>query len=207
MRRVTIVAGLALAGGLGAARIASAQARVADLVTAARAQLGAGNLDSGLVLLGIALDSSTAGTTHDRVNALVWRGVLEFYKGKDSLARASFHDALAIDPRLDAAGLAQIDSLLAVEFEAARRALPTPPRAPRPSAALGRLAGGPPPDTVYSCVPECRGLDDPPRALDSESQTVTLQAAEGSPIMRGVALMRFVVDRAGGVEPASITVV
>src|SRR6266511_3648711 len=104
--------GLALAVQVGAAPVMEAQARAADLVTAARAQLGVGNVDSGLVLVGVALDSSTLATGRVRVNALVWRGVLQFYKGRDSLARESFRDALTIDPRLEVAGLAQIVSLL-----------------------------------------------------------------------------------------------
>jgi len=184
-----------------------AQARAAELVTAARAQLGAGNVDSGLVLVGLALDSSTLATGRDRVNAFVWRGVLQFYKGRDSLARESFRDALTIDPRLEVAGLVQIDSLLAVEFEAVRRSVQPPPTAARPSAALARLASGPSLDTLYSCVPECRGLDQPPRPLAAESEIVTVRSGGATPIMGGVAVVRFVVDSTGAVEPASIGVV
>jgi TonB family protein len=202
-----MLAGLALAAGLGAAPVMAAQARAADLLTAARAQLGAGNVDSGLVLVGLALDSSTLATRRDRVNALVWRGVLQFYKGRDSVARESFRDALTIDPRLEVAGLGQIDSLLAVEFEAVRRSVQPPPTAARPSAALARLAAGPPLDTLYSCVPECRGLDQPPRPLPGESEVLTVRSGGASPIMGGVAVVRFVVDSTGGVEPASIAVV
>src|SRR5882762_1137007 len=92
MRAATMVAGLALALDLGAPPIAAGQARAGDLVAAARAQLHAGNVDSGLVLIGLALDSTTIATGRDRVNALVWRGVFQFFKGKDSLARESFRD-------------------------------------------------------------------------------------------------------------------
>jgi TonB family protein len=207
MRAAVMGLGLALAMEVGAAPVMEAQARAADLVTAARAQLGAGNVDSGLVLVGLALDSSTLATGRDRVNAFVWRGVLQFYKGRDSLARESFRDALTIDPRLEVAGLAQIDSLLAVEFEAVRRSVQPPPTAARPSAALARLASGPPLDTLYSCVPECRGLDQPPRPLPAESEIVTVRSGGATPIMGGVAVVRFVVDSTGGVEPASIAVV
>src|SRR5882724_1959545 len=206
MRTAVIALGLALAVQVGAAPVMAAQARAADLVTAARGQFGAGNVDSGLVLVGLALDSSTLATGRDRVNALVWRGVLQFYKGRDSLAHESFRDALTIDPRLEVAGLGQIDSLLAVEFEAVRRSVQPPPTAARPSAALARLAAGPPLDTLYSCVPECRGLDQPPRPLSAESEVVTVRSGGTSPIMGGVAVVRFVVDSTGGVEPASITV-
>ena len=199
--------GLALALGMGAPPVMEAQVRAADLVTAARAQLRAGNVDSGLVLVGLALDSSTLATSRDRVNALVWRGVLQYFKGRDSLAHESFRDALTMDPRLEVAGLAQIDSLLAADFEAVRRSVQPPPTAQHPSAALARLAAGPPLDTLYSCVPECRGLDQPPRPLPGESDVVTLRSGGASPIMGGVAVVRFVVDSTGGVEPASIAVV
>src|SRR2546430_1739196 len=204
MTAATMVAGLALALELGVTPVVAGQARAADLVTAARAQLGAGNVDSGLVLLGLALDSGSVATEQDRVNALVWRGVLQYFKGRDSLAHQSFRDALTIDPRLEVAGLGQIDSLLATEFEAVRRSIQPPPTAPRPSAALARLAAGPPRDTLYSCIPECRGLDQPPRPLPGESETVTVRSGGASPIMGGSALVRFVLDSAGRGEPASI---
>ncbi|PYO59631.1 MAG: hypothetical protein DMD70_11765 [Gemmatimonadetes bacterium] len=207
MRAAAMVMGLALAVEVGAAPVMAGQARAADLVTAARAQLGAGNVDSGLVLVGLALDSGTVATGRDRVNALVWRGVLQFFKGRDSLAHESFRDALMIDPRLEVAGLVQIDSLLAAEFEAVRRSVQPPPTAARPSAALARLAAGPPLDTLYSCVPECRGLDQAPRPLPGESEMVTVRSGGASPIMGGVALVRFVVDSTGRVEPGSIAVV
>jgi Gram-negative bacterial TonB protein C-terminal len=195
-----VLLGIAVTGRL------SAQTRTADLVTAARVQLRAGNADSGLALLGIALDSTSGGSSTDRMNAFVWRGVLQFYKGRDSLARESFREAFLIDPRLEVAGLAQIDSGLALEFEAMRRSV-QPPALARPSAALGRLAAAPHPDTTYSCVPECRGLDQPPRALSPEPQTVIVSGAGGAPVMGGAALVRFVVDTSGAVEPASVTVV
>src|ERR1043166_4670507 len=132
LRRVILVA---LAGSPLAAHPVAAQTPAADLVTAARAQLWKGNADSGLALLRLALDSSTRATASDRRNALVWRGVLFRSKGQDSLARESFRDALTIDPRLEVAGLAQVDSILAVEFEGVRRSIQLPPTAPRPTAA------------------------------------------------------------------------
>ena len=65
--RVMLI-GLTIASGL------QAQTRAGDLVTAARVQLRAGNADSGLALLRVALDSSTPGSGTDRMNAFVWRG-------------------------------------------------------------------------------------------------------------------------------------
>ena len=207
MRMVRVVlAGMVAVNRFGVPGPVSAQARAADLVTGARLQLRAGNVDSGLALLRVALDSSTTGTSTDRVNAFVWRGVLQFFKGRDSLARESFREALLIDPRLEVAGLAQIDSALATEFEAVRRSV-QPPVLTRPSAALGRLAAPPRQDSAYSCVPECHGLDQPPRTLSADAQTVIVSGAAGAPVMGGVALVRFVVDTSGAVEPSSVSVV
>lgn len=201
--RPTLLLALAALHASAAARSLGAQVRAADLVAAARVQLARGNVDSGLVLVNLALDADAASaTTSDRVNAFVWRGVLQYYKGRDSLARESFREALTIDPRLEVAGLKEIDSLLAVDFETVRQSIRPPVTAARPSAALGRLAGGPPGDTVYSCTPKCHGLDEAPRALAAESQTVTVTGAG----MGGVALVRFVVDTSGGVEPSSVAV-
>ncbi len=189
----------------GVARSGAAQMTAGDLVSAARTQLWNGNADSGLALLRLALDSGTSGTTSDRMNALVWRGVFQYFKGRDSLARESFRDALTIDPRLEVTGLAQVDSLLALEFEAVRRSIPVPQTAARPTPALARLAAGRSADTLFSCVPDCHGLDQPPRILSGMSETVAVES--GTLIMGGVAVVRFVVDTAGSVEAASISVV
>lgn len=202
MKPATVVLLCVAVHAAGAIRPLHAQVRAADLVAAARVQLTAGNADSGLVLLQLALEGGSAATTADRVNALVWRGVLQYFKGRDSLARESFRDALTIDPRLEVAGLADIDSVLAAELEGVRRSIRPPVTAARPTAALARLAGEPSGDSLYSCTPECHGLDQPPRALAAESQTVTVNGAG----MGGVALVRFVVDTAGAVEPGSVDV-
>src|SRR3989454_7028998 len=161
MTAATMVAGLALALDLGVTPVVAGQARAADLVTAARAQLGAGNVDSGLVLLGLVLDSGTVATERDRVNALVWRGVLQYFKGRDSLAHESFRNALVMDPRLVGGGLVPIDSFLAADFEAVRRSVRLPPTAQRPSAALARLAAGPSLGSRLTRLPECRRSHQP----------------------------------------------
>src|SRR2546428_12795067 len=108
MRAATVVVGLALGVEVGAAQVMAAQARAADLVTAARAQLGAGNVDSALVLIGLALDSSTVATGRDHVNALVWRGGLPFFKGRDSLAPGAVRGGPAAQPRPPVARLGAI---------------------------------------------------------------------------------------------------
>src|SRR2546421_4547780 len=191
MTAATMVAGLALALELGVTPVVAGQARAADLVTAARAQLGAGNVDSGLVLLGLALDSGSVATERDRVNALVWRGVLQYFKGRDSLAHQSFRDALTMDPRLEVGGLVQIDSFLAADFETVRRSVQPPPTAQRPSAALARLAAGPALDTLYSRLPACRGPAPPPRPLPRASGRGLVPSGASGPSTGRVSRARF----------------
>src|SRR3989442_15993651 len=99
MTAATMVAGLALALELGVTPGVAGQARAADLVTAAGAQLGAGNVDSGLVLLRLVLDSRTVATERDRGNALVWRGVPPKFKGRGRLSPGPFPNPLGIAPR------------------------------------------------------------------------------------------------------------
>src|SRR2546429_1385767 len=110
MRAATMVAGLALALELGVTPGVAGQARAADLVTAARAQLGAGNVDSGLVLLGLVLDSGTVATERDRVNALVWRGGLQNFKGRGRPPPEAVCKPLVIDPPLEGGWSVQDDS-------------------------------------------------------------------------------------------------
>src|SRR2546428_6753612 len=107
MRAATVVVGLALGVEVGAAQVMAAQARAADLVTAARAQLGAGNVDSALVLIGLALDSSTVATGRDHVNALVWRGALPIFPGPDSSSQRSCLCAPPLTLRLHVAARVQ----------------------------------------------------------------------------------------------------
>src|SRR3989442_12752783 len=104
MTAATMVAGLALALELGVTPGVAGQARAADLVTAARGQLGAGKVDSGLVLLGLVLDSRTVATERDRVNALLWRGVPRYFKGRGRAAHQSLSKQLGLGPPLAVGG-------------------------------------------------------------------------------------------------------
>lgn len=214
MNAARLVALFGIGAGIALPRVASAQGRVTDLVEEARAELNAGKVDSGLALLRVALDSGTPATPAERVNALVWRGILRFFKGDDSLAHQSFREALTMDPRLEVAGLAAIDSGLATAFEAVRRTIAVPTTAREPSSALARFAmptARASADSIYGCVPQCRGLDAPPRVLASSPTTelvLTPAALAATPMVRpGVALFRFIVDTSGAVEPLSVQVV
>ncbi|HYL55990.1 MAG TPA: hypothetical protein VEU73_10505, partial [Gemmatimonadales bacterium] len=90
------IARLALALALCAARLPG-QSRAAQFVDSARVQLAANHADSAAALLRVALDSSTGATTGERVNALVWEGIVEFVKGDEAGTRAAFREACTLD--------------------------------------------------------------------------------------------------------------
>ena len=108
--------GLALALALCAARLPG-QSRAAQLVDSARGQLAANHADSAAALLRAALDSSTGATTGERVNALVWEGIVQFVKGDEAGARAAFLEACTLDGGLDVQGLDQMSHQLSQIFQ------------------------------------------------------------------------------------------
>jgi TonB family protein len=107
---------LALALALSAARLPG-QSRAAQLVDSARVQLAASHADSAAALLRAALDSSTGATTGERVNALVWEGIVEFVKGDEAGTRAAFQEACTLDGGLDVKGLDQMSHQLSQIFQ------------------------------------------------------------------------------------------
>ena len=90
-------------------RSTTAQITAADRITAARVEFRAMKLDSAAVLLRYAMDSTAAPSRADLVEAWLLLGVVEFYRGNDSATASSFHQALALEPRLEASGLARYD--------------------------------------------------------------------------------------------------
>jgi tetratricopeptide (TPR) repeat protein len=84
-----------------------AQTRATDLIIAARDRLNDNDLDSAAALLRAALDTSTVPppTLGEQARALAWRGVLEYFKGSDSLARLSLRAALHLNPDITFDGL------------------------------------------------------------------------------------------------------
>src|SRR5207245_5628548 len=107
---------LALALALCAARL-TGQSRAAQLVDSARVQLAANHADSATALLRAALDSSTGATTGERVNALVWAGIVQFVKGDEAGTRAAFREACTLDGGLDVKGLDQMSHQLSQIFQ------------------------------------------------------------------------------------------
>src|SRR5438094_4161250 len=136
---------LALPAALAAQQQATTS-RAAGLINLAREQIRANRTDSALTLLKLAADSATGGSVSDREQAYVLLGVIEYVANRDSGATAlAFRHALQLDPGLQAAGLAQVDSALErillaerstmAPDTAARRDPPSPQRPAAPPAA------------------------------------------------------------------------
>jgi len=107
---------LALPGAL------SGQSRATQLVDSARVQLAANNLDSAAALLDAALDTAAHTAPAERKNALVWDGIVEFFRGHEDLARAAFRQALALDSAIDVRGIERLSPELAQLFQREKQA-------------------------------------------------------------------------------------
>ena len=99
-----------------------AQTRAEVLIAAARVQFSAGEYDSMGVLLRAALDTAAHPTFAEQATALTWRGVLEFVRGNDSLARLALREALHLAPDLRFDGLEVTGPTLAAILEEERSA-------------------------------------------------------------------------------------
>ncbi len=134
MRRLLCSALLSLAATVAPGPVAS-QSTSAERLATARAQVRAMQLDSAALLLRETVGTIGRPSREERVEAWLLLGVVQFYKGDDSGTAADFRHALALEPRLEASGLARYDSALVILFEAQRRpyntcrTLPGRPRA------------------------------------------------------------------------------
>jgi len=100
----------------------SGQWRAAQLVDSARAQVAVSHLDSAAALLRAALDTAAHATPAERQNALVWEGIVQFFRGDSGLARGAFRQALAHDSTLDVKGLDRLSPDLAQLFRQEKQA-------------------------------------------------------------------------------------
>src|SRR2546430_700607 len=96
------------------------QSAADDRLAAARAAIRAMNFDSAASLLRHTLESTGRPSHDERLEAWLLLGVVQFYQGDDSGTAADFRQALELEPRLQAQGLAKYDSALVVLFEAQR---------------------------------------------------------------------------------------
>jgi TonB family protein len=127
--------GWPLLAALLAARVAGAaqtppaphldgQSRASQLVDSARVQVAANHLDSAAALLRAALDTALHAAPAERQNALVWDGIVHFFRGEPELARSAFRQALALDSALDVKGLERLSPELAQFFQQEKNATP-----------------------------------------------------------------------------------
>jgi TonB family protein len=121
-RRLLVVRTLVLVASAAAAP-AAAQSRSAQLLAAARTHIATRQWDSADVELSGALES--APYIMDSSWAYVWRGVLEYERGHDHLARLSFRRALALYPDPGVRDLDTLAAGLAMLFDAEFRATRT----------------------------------------------------------------------------------
>lgn len=186
-----------------------------DYLVLARGQLSQGKRDSALALLRLVTDSQAGEPTARQVEAWVLTGVVEFYGANDSAVVAAFRRAFALDPGVQASGLAAVDSGLAATFEAQRPAMAAhdsataaTQAAPLPSAAS---------DSVYDCLKRCpTGVArpallrfpqvTPQDAPMSSSQIYPGASGLGPSGLHGIIEYHFIVNEAGSAEPGSIVV-
>jgi len=98
------------------------QSRATQLVDSARVQLAANNLDSAAALLDAALDTAAHATPAERKSALVWDGIVQFFRGHEDLARAALRQALALDSAIDVRGIERLSPELAQLFQREKQA-------------------------------------------------------------------------------------
>jgi len=152
-----------------------AQEATAPLIATARDHIVAGDYAKSDTLLEKALASAVY--VMDSVDALVWRGVLEYQRGNMSLARLSFRRAFKLHVPFDVPGLDAISPALAQLFDSEYRAVRIFPAKEIDVPAQWRI----PPVFVYPAVLKPRRI-------------------------AGHALVRMVVDTLGKVEERSIEI-
>ena len=160
-----------------------------ELVGTARRQLGAGQPDSALALLEIALDSEqTHPTDGERAYGMLVRGIAASRAGRDRAARADLGDGLALFQSLTARGvdLAPFMRRLADSVRLGRRG------AKQPSSAM-------PAPTALGAVDEQPALvSHPPIRYPPEMQALRVD---------GTVLVEAALDATGHIEPGSAKIV
>jgi len=213
MRLSGVLRGALFSPLLLTASVLGAQGRP-DYLASAREQMRQGRRDSAAVLLRFVTDSLAEEPTPRQVEAWVLTGVLAFYGGDDSAVVTAFRRAFALDPGVQATGLATIDSSLGATFEALR---------PKVAAAQPVQSSAPPAlppvgaDSVYDCLKRCpAGVTkpvllrfpqiNPADAPPSGSQIYPGAGGMGPSGLHGLIEYHFIVNQAGAVEPGSVVV-
>jgi len=172
------------------------QSAADDRLAAARAAIRAMNFDSAASLLRQTLDSTGRPSHDERLEAWLLLGVVQFYQGDDSGTAADFRQALELEPRLQAQGLAKYDSALVVLFEA-QRVVAAPSATPRQAE-----------EVVLDCTASCPRNVVRPRLLELPSGAgLPLDGFDIRYNLESRLTVRFIVDTTGFVLPGSVRVV
>ncbi len=179
MTRVLGVA-VALTICAGPLRLAG-QSRASQLVDSARAQFAASHLDSAEALLRAALDTAAHAIPAEHTNALVWEGIVQFFRRDENLARAAFRQALALDSAVNVKGLDRLSPELAQLFQQEKQA-----------AFRTRV--------FYASG----SVDEPPRRVSGPPVDYPPGLLRRHP--RGLVRVAAIIDTTGRAEPASVEV-
>jgi len=98
-----------------------AQSPSMQLITIARSQIAAHDLDSAEITLGAALER--AAYTMDSVWVYIWYGVVQHLRGRDDVTQASFRRALTLHPNPGADSLEKISRAVAELYDRESRAI------------------------------------------------------------------------------------
>ncbi len=194
MRLSVLLAFVAFAAP-AAAQAAPGHDTSAQLLTAARGQLAARNLDSAAALLRRVAEAP-ARTVPERVEAWVLLGVVGFYQQGDFAAAQAFRQALALDPGLQATALDRFDPALPQILAAERAALPSR-AAPAPPVAAA----------IRDCLRKCpEGVRAPQFAYFPQIEFRDARQVFGPSGMRGFLSIDAVIGADGTVEPETVHV-
>lgn len=187
-------AGAVWIASVSVASALAAQSAGAERLAAARAQMGAGHLDSAATLLKQVADSPSTADSADRAAAWMLLGFVRFYQGQDAETARSFRAALGFNPRLSGERLTTLDSSLAAIWQGERAAF----------AANLLFAKGNPGREDSSRIYPASELDQQAKVVSTPPVGMT-NRAKGSHLEQVVVLT--VVDAKGHPEPGSQTIV
>ncbi|HKC41062.1 MAG TPA: hypothetical protein VKC15_16090, partial [Gemmatimonadales bacterium] len=134
-----------------------------------------------------------------RIQAWVMLGVVDFYRTGDSATADAFRHALALDPGLEVAALAQFDPAIAKILDTERAGLPA-----RGDRATAKPAAERPP--VYECLGKCPEGVWPPRVTFFPEIDFPMDASVGvhDTRMRTFILFEGVISAEGMIEPETL---
>lgn len=173
--------------------VLTAQRHNERLITDAYNQMRARHLDSAETLVRLMLDSSAHADSADLASALLLHGLIGFFRGSDSTAAASFHEALELRIGLKGDWMAAVDSSLWRIWRRERgRVICNSPEHPD--------AGPHTPDTIFAE----HGVTVKPRVVSGPALTYPENVRRAG--VQGRVLVAAVVDTDGRAEEGSLKV-